>query len=287
MLKRTSAEIFKDYLLVTIGSAFYAAGFQFFFYPNDIITGGVTGISMIINYLTGFPVGTMIIIMNIPMFLIAWRHFGTRFMLGSLIGMGLSSILLDVFALLHITATDNLLLACIYGGLFSGTGLGLIYLAGFTTGGVDIVAKLVRKSHSHLNFGTIILMLDIIVISFFALVFNKFESAMYAIIGMFILSRAIDTVLYGINTSKVCYIISDANDEIQKAITKELDRGVTLLHGEGAYTGNPKKVIFCAIKKQQIADVRRIIKKIDADAFFIVTDAKDVFGDGFGDIYGD
>lgn len=287
MHKRTPAEIFKEYILIVIGAVLYAAGFQFFFYPNDIITGGVTGISMIFNFLTGFPVGTMIIIINIPMFFLAWRQFGVRFMIGSLVGMGLSSILVDVFAMMNLCATDNLLLACIYGGLFTGVGLGLIYLAGVTTGGVDIVAKLVRKKKPYFNLGTVILMMDIVVISSFALTFNKFESAMYAIIGMFISARAIDTVLYGLNTSKICYIISDENQKIQSAITQELQRGVTLLHGEGAYTGTPKKVIFCAIKKQQIADIRRIIRIIDPHAFFIVTDSKDVFGDGFGDIYGD
>lgn len=287
MIKRTPAEIAKEYVLIVIGAALYAAGFQFFFYSNDIITGGVTGISMIFNFLTGFPVGTMIIIINIPMFIIAWRQFGLRFMLGSLVGMFLSSILVDVFAMLNFSATSNFLLACIYGGLFTGIGLGLIYLAGVTTGGVDILAKIVRKSRPHINFGTLILAMDIVVIGSFALVFDKFESAMYAIIGMFISSRAIDMVLYGMNTSKLCYIISDETQEIQKAITLELDRGVTLLHGEGGYTGKTKEVIFCAIKKQQIAGVRRIIRKIDPNAFFVVTDAKDVFGDGFGDIHGD
>lgn len=287
MPKRTAVQILKEYIFIVVGAAAYAAGFQFFFYPNDIVTGGVTGVAMIINYLTDLPVGVMIIIINIPLFALAWKRFGLRFMLGSLVGMGVSSVLVDLFSLIGLSATDNPLLACIYGGLFTGFGLGLIYLAGVTTGGVDIIAKIVRRRRPHMNFGTIILIMDVVVISTFALVFDKFDSAMYAIIGMFISAKTIDLVLYGIDTSKVCYIISDENEKIKNMITTELDRGVTILHGEGAYTGSPKRVLFCVIKQQQIAEVRRIIRATDPGAFMIVTDAKDVFGDGFADINND
>jgi uncharacterized membrane-anchored protein YitT (DUF2179 family) len=205
-------------------------------------------------------------------------------MISSLVGMALSSVLVDIFSLLHISGTDNLLLACIYGGMIKGIGLGLVYLAGATTGGVDIMAKFARQKFPYINFGTIILIMDVIVIATFAVVFRKFDGAMYAIIAMFIVSRAVDTVLYGIGISKVCYVISDESDKIKTAITEQLKRGVTLLHGEGAYTGTDKKVILCVIKKHQIAEIRKIIRAIDAKAFFIVTDAKDVFGNGFGDI---
>ena len=171
-----------------------------------------------------------------------------------------------------------------YGGVIYGLGLGLIYRAGDTTGGIDIVAKFVRRKYPYINFGTIILILDVIIIAAFALIFNQYEAAMYAIIGMFIVTRVIDLVLYGMGTSKVCYIISDESDKLKNAITATLGRGVTLLHGEGAYTGKAKNVILCVIKKHQIMDVRRIIKSIDTHAFLIVTEAKNVYGNGFGDI---
>ena len=135
-----------------------------------------------------------------------------------------------------------------------------------------------------MNFGTIILILDIVIYAAFAVIFNEFEAAMYAVIAMFVVTRVIDLVLYGMGTSKVCYIISDESDKLKKAITATLGRGVTLLKGEGAYTGKAKNVILCVIKKQQIMDVRRIIKSIDTHAFLIVTEAKDVYGNGFGDI---
>lgn len=284
MAKKTAAEVFKQYFLIVIGCALYAVGFEFFFYPNGIIVGGVTGIAMIINYLTGLPVGVLIIIMNIPLFALSWKRFGLSFMISSLVGMALSSVLVDALSLFHYNWTDNMLLACIYGGFIKGLGLGLVYLAGATTGGADIMAKFVRQKYPFINFGTIVLLLDVVVISTFAIVFDKFESAMYAIIAMFIVSKAIDGVLYGIGVSKICYIISDKSDLIKTRITQELKRGVTLLHGEGAYTGAEKKVILCVIKKQQIADIRRIVRSIDEQAFCIVAEANDVFGNGFGDI---
>lgn len=284
MPKRTAAEIFKEYVLIVLGCVLYAVSFRFFMYPNDIISGGVTGIAMIVNYLTGWPVGVMVIAMNIPLFAVSWKRFGISFMIGSLVGMVLSSVMVDLFDAFHIVATTNLLLACIYGGVIKGLGLGLIYLAGATTGGVDIMAKFVRARLPYLNFGTIILVMDAVVIATFALVFNKFEGAMYSVIAMFIVSRVVDTVLYGVGISKVCYIISDKYDELKGEITRQLHRGVTLLHGAGAYTGEEKQVLLCVIKKQQITDVRRLVKAIDPKAFCIVTDAKDVFGNGFGDI---
>ena len=183
--------------------------------------------------------------------------------------------------------TKNLLLACIYGGVVKGFGLGLVYLAASTTGGADIMAKFVRQKYPYINFGTIILIMDALVIATFAVVFEKYEGAMYAIIAMFIVSKVIDAVLYGIGISKVCYIISNKSDVLKDEITQQLNRGVTLLHGEGAYTGEAKKVILCVIKRHQIADIRRIVRSIDANAFFIVTEAKDVFGYGFGDISND
>lgn len=284
MQKKSAVDVFKQYVLIVVGCVLYSAGFEFFFYPNDIIVGGVTGIAMIINYLTNLPIGVLIIVMNIPLFALAWKRFGLSFMIASLVGMLLSSALVDVFALLHFVWTDNLLLACIYGGVVKGFGLGLVYLAAATTGGVDIMAKFVRQKYPYINFGTIILVMDALVISTFAVVFDKFEGAMYAIIAMFIVTKVIDAVLYGIGVSKVCYIISNKNDQIKNEITQQLQRGVTLLRGEGAYTGEEKKVILCVIKRHQIADIRRIVRAIDANAFIIVTEAKDVFGSGFGDI---
>lgn len=272
------------YALVALGSALFAAGFQFFLYPNSIIVGGVSGIAMIINYLVGPPVGIMTIVLNIPLFIIAWKHFGGKFIISSLVGMLLSSVLVDVLAVIDYSPTDDMLLACLIGGAIKGLGLGLIYYAGATTGGTDIIAKFVRLRFPYINFGTIVLLTDAVIIIAFAAIFDRVEAAMYAVIAMFVVSKVIDLVLYGIDNSSVCYIISENSEQLVKDITDKLHRGVTILSGEGAYSHKDKQVLLCVIKRTQIADIRKIIRNIDENAFFIVSDAKNVFGKGFGDI---
>jgi hypothetical protein len=277
-------ELAVKYALVALGSALFAAGFQFFLYPNSIIVGGVSGIAMIINYLTGLPVGIMTIVLNIPLFIIAWKHFGGKFIISSLAGMLLSSVLVDVLAVVDYSPTDDMLLACLIGGAIKGLGLGLIYYAGATTGGTDIIAKFVRLRFPYINFGTIVLLTDAVIIIAFAMIFDRVEAAMYAVIAMFVVSKVIDLVLYGIDNSSVCYIISENSEQLVKDITDKLHRGVTILSGEGAYSHKDKQVLLCVIKRTQIADIRKIIRNIDENAFFIVSDAKNVFGKGFGDI---
>ena len=272
------------YLMIIVGSALFAAGFQFFLYPNSIIVGGVSGIAMIINLLTKLPVGLLTIVLNIPLFIIAWRYFGTGFIVSSLVGMLLSSVFVDLFALLSISPTNDMLLACIIGGAVKGLGLGIIYYAGATTGGTDIIAKFIRLKFPYLNFGTVVLITDCFIIVAFAAIFNKVESAMYAVITMFVVSKVVDLVLYGIDNSSVCYIISEKSDQLVTDITDRLHRGVTILEGEGAYSHKNKQVLLCVVKRTQIADIRKMIKSIDENAFFIITDAKNVFGKGFGDI---
>ncbi len=273
-----------QYVLIIIGSALFAAGFQFFLYPNSIIVGGVSGIAMIINYLTDLPVGVMNIVLNIPLFIIAWRQFGTKFVIGSFVGMMLSSVFVDLFALVSYSPTNDMLLACIIGGAIKGLGMGIIYYAGATTGGTDIIAKFVRLKYPYINFGTLILLTDAIIILAFAIIFHKVEGAMYAVIAMFVVSRVIDLVLYGVDNSNVCYIISEKSEQLVNDITDSLHRGVTILEGEGAYSHQNKQVLLCVVKRTQVSDIRKIIKNVDENAFFIITDAKNVFGKGFGDI---
>ena len=272
---------FLNYAKIVLGGAVYAVGFQFFCYPNAIVTGGVTGIAMIINFLTGLPVGVMSIAMNIPLFLLAWRRFGLHFMVGSLLGMLSANVAVDLFSMVDFVATTQPLMGAVYGGVFQGLGIGLVYTAGATTGGTDIIAKFLRVKYQHINFATFMLVLDAVIIAAFALIFDRYDSALYAIIGMFISSRLIDTTLYGTVNSKVCYIITDETDAIKNAITVHLDRGVTYLHGEGAWSGKEKKIILCVIRSRQIVELKRIIKSCDPHAFLIVSDSHEVFGEGF------
>ena len=284
MKKTKTSDLIIKYLVIVLGTALYAVGFQFFLYPNAIVVGGVSGIAMIINMLSGLPVGVLTIIMNIPLFILAWKYFGSDFIIGSLVGMLLSSVFVDLLAMTNYAPTNDMLLACFIGGAIKGVGLGIVYYVGATTGGIDIVAKFARRKFPYINFGTLVLVMDCVIIVVFAAVFKKVESAMYAVIAMFITSKAIDLVLYGIDNSNVCYIISNKSEQVVQAITDQLHRGVTILDGQGAYSKENKQVLLCVVKRPQISEIRKMIKSIDENAFFIVTDAKNVYGRGFGDI---
>ena len=276
------AHVLLKYLVITLGAVIYAVGFQFFLYPNNITSGGVVGTSMIINQLTGMPVGVMTILLNIPLFIIAWRHFGLDFLIGSLVGMGLSSVLVDVFAGFDLSFTDDPMLAAVIGGAVKGMGLGMIYYVGGTTGGIDIVVKILRKKLASVNFGTIMLSLDTIIIAIYAMVLGRYESAMYSLIAMYVTTKVVDLVLYGIDNACLCYIISESTEEITREIVSgPLHRGVTLLEGRGAYSGAHRDVMMCVIKRQQIGQLKRLVRNVDEKAFFIVTNAKNVFGNGF------
>ncbi len=240
---------------------------------------------MIINYLTKIPVGALVFVMNIPLFLAAWHFIGFRFLLGSAVGMALSAVFVDLFALLPVNLTSEPMLAAIFAGVIKGFGLGLVYSTGATTGGIDIAAKFLRRKYQYVNFGTIILLLDIAIIVAFALIFRLYDSAMYGIISMFLCSKVIDFVLYGAATSKMCYIISDKSDRVKNDIVSHLHRGVTVIHGEGAFSGKEKQVLLCVVKRQQVMDLRTIVQASDEKAFMIFTDARDVYGEGFMNLY--
>ena len=285
MTKKRALHLLHKYLTIAIGTVLYAVGFQFFLYPNNITSGGVVGTAMIINQLTGFPVGVMTILLNVPLFLVAWRHFGLDFLIGSLVGMGLSSVLVDVFAGFGIMATDDPMLAAVIGGVIKGAGLGIIYYVGASTGGIDIVVKILRRRLASVNFGTIMLLLDTGIIAAYAMVLGRYESAMYSLICMYVTTKVVDVALYGIDNACLCYIISSRTGEITREIVSgPLHRGVTVLEGRGAYSGTHRDVLMCVIKRQQIGQLKRLVKAQDEKAFFIVTNAKNVFGNGFENI---
>jgi uncharacterized membrane-anchored protein YitT (DUF2179 family) len=277
--------IISKYALITLGSVIYAIGFQYFMFPNRIVSGGLTGIAMILNRFTSWPVGMMILVMNTPLFLIAWRHFGLDYLIGSLVGTAVSSVCVDVLAMTSFVATNDPMLGSIIGGVIKGAGMGMIYYVGASTGGVDIVAKMLRQRYPQINFGTIVLMIDVVIVVAYAFVLNQFQSAMYSLIGMYVVSKVVDLALYGIDNSSLCYIISEKSEELtQSIINGNVHRGVTILSAEGAYSHQKKNVIMCVIKRTQMGEMRRLVRRVDEHAFFIVTDAKNVFGVGFENI---
>ncbi len=271
-------------LKILLGSAVFALGIQWFYHPAALLSGGVTGIAMMINYITRWPTGTMMFIMNLPLFIIAFKNYGWRFVAGSLLGTFASSLFIDLLSLVNFNITTEPFLASVYGGIITGLGLGIVYSTGATTGGTDIVAKLIRERYPYVNFGTMILVLDGVIIAAYAVMFRKFDKAMYTVIAVYIAARVIDLVLYGSSQSKLCHIISEYSDDIKAAIVEKLNRGVTVLQGKGAYSGQDKQILLCVVKRQQIVEIKKIVKNIDKRAFVIVTDTRDVFGEGFGDI---
>ena len=277
----------KKYVLIVLGCAVYGIGFQFFCFPNRIISGGVMGVAMIINALSGLPVGVLTILMNVPLFLVAWKHFGLDFLIGSLVGMLLMSVFVDLLAVTGYSATSDPMLGAVIGGVLKGAGMGLVFCTGATTGGMDIVVKFLRQRYNHLNFGTLMLVIDVSVIVLYALILSahNYESAMYSLIAMFVSTKVIDLLLYGLDNSCICYIISGNSEALIREITSgRMHRGVTVLEGEGAYSHQKKHVIMCVIKRNQIPEIRRLVRSVDEHAFVIMTDAKNVFGNGFGNI---
>ena len=255
----------KKYLLIVLGAVIYALGFQFFCYPNRIISGGVMGIAMVINAISGLPVGVLTIVMNVP----------------------LTSVFVDTLAVTNYAATNDPMLGAVIGGVLKGAGMGVIFSVGATTGGMDIVVKLLRQRWNHLNFGTVMLVVDVAVIVLYAAILSaqNYESAMYSLIAMFVSTKVIDLILYGLDNSCICYIISENSEALIHEITSgRMHRGVTVLEGEGAYSHRKKHVIMCVVKRNQIPEIRRLVRSIDEQAFVIMTDAKNVFGNGFGNI---
>ena len=264
-----------------IGSALFALGFAMFLIPNDINTGGISGLAMILRELLGFgSIGTLTLLMNIPLFLIGGLKIGKRFFAGSLIGMVVSSVLMDLFALIPF-ATPEPLIGGLYGGVLCGAGLGLVFMAGASTGGSDILVRLLKKRYRNLPIGSISMMFDAMVVLLTGLVFRDISKALYSGVVVFVCGQVIDAVVYRFDYSRVALIISKEHEKIAKAISDQLDRGATYLHGAGSYTHQNIEVVLAVVRKGQLAELKELVMDIDENAFVIVQEAHQVLGDGF------
>ena len=281
-MKKTRS-IIKSYAVISFASVIYALAFNCFYAPNDIAFGGVTGIAQMINRLFGTPpVGILIITINIPLFLLAWWLLGRQMLVGSLYAMVLSSLLLDLFgSVLTFPMLQEPLMACIFGGVLLGASIGLIYREGASMGGTDIGSRLLKIPFPGMSAGNLLRVLDITVIICVSMVFQQLNSALMGILALFISTYSLDRVIFGTDPSKVAYVISDKSQEISSVIANELHRGVTILHGAGAWTGEEKNVLLCAFKKRQVIELKRRIQEIDPQAFLIVCEAHEVLGSGF------
>ena len=275
----------KQYGLITFSCALYALGFCWCCVPGHMTVGGLTGIAQILNvYFPALPVGVMTLVMNIPLFILGLKLLGKGVLISSLYAMAVSSLMIDgMTALAGPFRPMEPLLACIYGGVLMGASLGVVFLQGATTGGTDLIARLLKLRLAWLPMGKLLMVIDLVVIVAVAVAFGNLNSALYGLVALYISTLVMDMVLYGLDNAKVAYIISDRHREISDAIIRDIDRGVTILHGEGAYSGAEKKVLLVAFKQRQIVAIKRLVKELDPDAFFIVCDASEVLGEGFGE----
>ena len=268
--------------MITLASAIYALGFDWCYAPNQIGFGGITGLAQVINAAVPFlSIGFLVIVLNIPLFFLGWRLLGGHLLLSSLYAMFISSVFVDLIAAVVPFEPMDPMLAAIFGGVLVGLSLGIIFLQGATTGGTDLAARLLKLRLSWLPMGKLLMGVDLVVIAAAAIAFQNLSSALYGVISLYISTVVMDMVLYGMDSAKVAYIISTRPEEIANSIFREMDRGVTILHGEGAYSGEEKQVLMCAFKQRQIVPLKHLVKEVDADAFLIVCDAHEVLGDGF------
>ena len=264
-----------------LGSAVFAAGFAFFLEPNDLSPGGISGLALVLVELLQFgSVGTLSILINLPLFIMGGVKIGKRFFIGSLIGMLLSSLLIDGFTALHLPVVEPVI-SIVYGGVLCGLGVGIVFAAGTSTGGSDILVRLLKLKYRNVPIGQISLTFDALVVLLTGLVFHDMNKALYTGITVYLCGKMVDAVVYRFDYSKVALIISKEYETIAKEIGKKLDRGATFLRGEGSYTGKETKVVLVAIRKQQLAELKELVMELDPDAFVIVQEAHQVLGDGF------
>lgn len=289
-VKKTPAEIRKeiwrwvvDIFLIIVGGIIYSAGLHCFSAPNEIAPGGVAGISTLINAATGgMNIGILYGIINIPLIIIGFIFLGKKMMIKTLLSVAVVTFATDYgLAGVPIYENGDKMLAAICAGVLFGVGLGVVYVREGTTGGTDIINKIINKKFPHISVGAAMMGTDAVIIGASMLVFKSFEAGLYALIAIFISSKVLDMILYGSFEGKMMLIFSDKYGEISEYIMTNLDRGITWLNGTGAYSKQSKQVICCAVHKSEYAKVKRKVKEIDSKAFIIITNAGEVLGEGF------
>ncbi|MCH5190986.1 MAG: YitT family protein [Oscillospiraceae bacterium] len=269
-----------DTVLFIIGGMLYSVAVNCFTSRNDILNGGFTGLATVLNHLLGFPIGTVIFLLNIPLFFPAFKRLGTKFVLRTMWATFIMSAMIDLGTVLPIYGND-LLLSSLFGGVLSGLGLGIVFIRNATTGGTDIIAKLLQLKFPHISIGRSIFIFDLIVIVLGGIVYRNVESMLYAGVVIFVSMQTIDYIIYGANRGTMVMIITCHGETIRELIINELHRGVTVLHGRGGYTDGDREVLLCACYDNQTGKFIKKIKSADESAFFIVTQAKEILGEGF------
>lgn len=282
MAKHTPARLAQDYFWITLGSVIYSICFDWFYVPNQIGFGGLTALGMILNHISpAVPIGVVVLVLNIPIFILGWKFLGGHTLVSSLFAMAATSVLVDLVTAVHTFQPMDPMLAAVFGGVSLGASLGMIFSKGATTGGTDLIARLLKLPLAWLPMGKLLLVVDLSMLLAVSIAFRSMESAMYGIIALYISTIVMDGVLYGLDRSKVAYIVTSNPRPMAAEIDKQLDRGVTFLHGEGSFTGQDKLVLMCAFKQRQIVPLKALVHEMDPEAFIVVCDAHEVLGQGF------
>ncbi|MCI8812144.1 MAG: YitT family protein [Oscillibacter sp.] len=274
----------RAYGIIFAGSLLFSLAFSAFFEVNQVGMAGMTGLGQVINvFLPQISVGVIVFVLNVPIFLVGWKLLGFHLLASSLFSMFVTSAAMDIFTRLGGFSAMDPMLASLCGGALMGLGLGMVFSQGATTGGTDIIGRLLKLKFPWLPLGKLVLAPDLAALVLVAIAFGRLEAALYGAVAMFVSSQVTDTVLYGLDSSKVAYIISDNWQEIARTLMDRQGRGVTILQGEGGYTGDEKRVLLVAFKQREIVDIKRQVHELDEGAFLIVCDARDVLGEGFGE----
>ncbi|MDO5021959.1 MAG: YitT family protein [Eubacteriales bacterium] len=271
-------QILIDYVQIIFGAFLGALAYPMFLVPNNIAPGGVTGAATIINYLWGFPVGITSLLLNAPLFIIGYRSMGKRFVFRTLFATVCFSLMIDFLKIPP--TTEDELLASVFGGGLLGFGLAFILRGNATTGGTDLIARMVHNRFPIISIGIFLLIIDFVVV-FAAGVTMGMKQALYAMVTVFVCSKALDAVLAGIGTNKVCYIISKRQDAIRQRILNDMERGVTLFDAKGGYSGEAISMLLCVVNRLEIIALKEIVRSEDQKAFVFVTDAHETLGEGF------
>ncbi|HIU35937.1 MAG TPA: YitT family protein [Candidatus Fimenecus excrementigallinarum] len=270
-----------DLLAYAAGGALYAAAVRVFLAPNDILLGGFTGISTVLHHLFGTPIGTVVFLLNIPLLVLACRKFGAAFLLRTGLATLLSSAFMDLFALFLPVYTGDRLLGALFGGILGGAGLGLVFLRGATTGGADILSKLLRLKFPQMSMGRLILLLDLAVVLLSFAVYRSFEAVLYSLVAIYVSAQAVDLAQTGLSHDKLLFIVTEKGETAVREIVETLDRGVSVLDVRGGYTGEKRQMLFCAVRASDAARLAKAVRALDDSAFIVISDISDVLGEGF------
>ena len=271
----------KDLFWFFIGGFIFAFAVTFFVNPNEISPGGLTGISTVLNYVFGLPLGITLFLLNLPIFIIGFLKFGGNFIIKTFIATFMVSINLTFAEFIYPTFYIDKILASVFGGILMGLGISIVLRHGATTGGIDIIAKIINNRFRHLTVGRLILIMDAIIISIAAFVYKNIESILYSVISMYASSRITDLMLYGADKGRIIYIITSKHEEICYEINNSLHRGVTIIKAIGGYTGTEKNLLFCTVRIHEVSTIYSIVDKFDKKAFIVVSEAGEIIGEGF------